>query len=108
MNELASIEDAAGRVHAVYDVILPGLAARYQQYLQNSDSLLDEPSFRVIEGILGDYARMWRESDEVRADFGGTLESDPDRAKQWCRQERTIHDFVVHGSCSTVERESAG
>src|SRR5258708_20015608 len=88
MNELASVEDTAGRVHAVYDVILPGLAARYQQYLQNSDSLLDEPSFRVIEGILGDYARMRREREEVRAHLGETLASDPDRAQQWSRQER--------------------
>jgi hypothetical protein len=106
MNELASVEDTAGRVHAVYDVILPGLAARYQQYLQNSDSLLDEPSFRVIEGILGDYARMRRESEEVRAELGDTLVSDPDRAQQWCQQESVISHIVVHGSGSTLAREA--
>jgi hypothetical protein len=104
MNELASVEDTPGRVQAVYDVILPGLAARYLQYLQNSDSLLDEPSFRVIEGILGNYARMRRESEEVRADLGETLVCDPDRAQLWSRQESAITHIVVHGSGSTLAR----
>jgi hypothetical protein len=102
INELASVEDTGGRVQAVYDVILPGLGARYQHYLQNSDSLLDEPSFRVIERILGDYARMRRECEEVRADLGETLVCDPDRAQRWSRQESAITHFVVHGSGSTL------
>lgn len=104
MNELASVEDTTGRLQAVYDVILPGLAARYQQYLQNSDSLLDEPSFRVIEGILNDYARMQKESEEVRAELRETLVFDPERAQRWFRQESAITDFVVHGSGSTLAR----
>jgi hypothetical protein len=67
---------------------------------------LDEPSFRVIEGILGDYARMRRESEEVRAELGDTLVSDPDRAQQWCQQESVISHIVVHGSGSTLAREA--
>jgi hypothetical protein len=106
MNELASIEDTTGRIQAVYDVILPGLAARYRQYLQNSDSLLDEPSFRVIEGALNDYARMRRESEEVRAELGETLVFDPDRTQRWSRQERAITHVVAHGSGSTLAREA--
>jgi hypothetical protein len=105
MHELASVEDTAGRIQAVYDTVLPGLTARYQQYLQNSDSLLDEPSFRVIEGILGDYARMRRESEEVRSELGGTLVFDPDRAQRWSRQESAISEIVPHGSGSTLARE---
>jgi hypothetical protein len=106
MNELAAVEDTTGRIQAVYDVILPGLTARYQQYLQNSDSLLDEPSFRVIEGILSDYARMRKESEEVRAELREALVFDPERAHRWSRQERAINDFVVHGSGATLAREA--
>lgn len=106
MNELASVEDTTGRIQAVYDVILPGLTARYQQYLQNSDSLLDEPSFRVIEGILSDYARMRKESEEVRAELGEALVFDAERAQRWSRQESAIIDFVLHGSGSTLAREA--
>jgi hypothetical protein len=105
MKELASVEDTTGRIQAVYDVILPGLAARYQQYLRNSDSLLDEPSFRVIEGILRDYARMRRECEEVRAELGKDLVTDPDRVRRWSQEENVIAHIVVHGTGSTLARE---
>jgi hypothetical protein len=106
MNELAAVEDTPGRLQAVYEVILPGLTSRYQQYLRDSDSLLDEPSFRVIEGILNDYARMRKESEQVRAELRETLEFDPERAEQWSRQETAINDFVVQGNGSTLAREA--
>ena len=105
IEELSSVEDTTGRMQLVYDVILPGFAVRYQQYLQNSDSLLDEPSFRVIEGILRDYARMRRESEELRAELSETLVFDPDRAERWSRQESAIANIVRHGSGSTLARE---
>jgi len=106
MNELAAVEDTTGRLQAVYDVILPGLAARYQQYLQNSDSLLDEPSFRVVEGILNDYARMRKECEEVRAELRETLVFDSERAQRWSLQESTITDFVMQGTGPTLAREA--
>jgi hypothetical protein len=102
MKKLASVEDTPGRIQAVYDVILPGLAARYEQYLRNSDSLLDEPSFRVIEGILRDYSRMRRESEETRTELSENLVFDPSRAQEWSLQERAIGDFVVHGSGASL------
>jgi hypothetical protein len=105
MNELAAVEDTPGRIQAIYDVILPGLTARYQRYLRNSDSLLDEPSFRVIEGIVQDYARMQDECEEVRAELRDTLVFDSTRALRWSQQESTIDDFVVQGTGSTLARE---
>lgn len=105
MQELSSAEDTTGRIQVVYDTILPGFAARYQQYLENSDSLLDEPSFRVIEGILSDYARMRRESEEVRSELRETLVFDSDRAQRWSRQESAIAEIVSHGSGYTLARE---
>jgi hypothetical protein len=106
MNELAAVEDTPGRLQAVYDVILPGLTVRYQQYLENSDPLLDEPSFRVIEGILTDYTRMRKENQEVRAELRETLVFDPGRAQQWSRRESAIRNFVLQGSGSTLAREA--
>jgi hypothetical protein len=106
IKELALVEDTSGRIEAVYDVILPGLAGRYKQYLQNSDSLLDEPSFRVIEGILSNHARMQRESKEVRTELKETLMFDPDRAQRWSLQESAITNIVVHGSGPTLAREA--
>jgi hypothetical protein len=106
MKELAAVEDTTGRIQAIYDVFLPGIATRYQNYLQNSDSLFDEPSFRVIEGILNDYARMRRECEEVKVELGKALETDAGRVQQWSREESVIAQFVVHGSGSTLAREA--
>jgi hypothetical protein len=105
MIELAAVEDTPGRLQAAYDVILPGLTVRYQNYLRNSDALLDEPSFRVIEGILADYARMQKESEEVRSDLRETLVFDPGRAQRWSLRESAIGDFVLQGNGSTLARE---
>jgi hypothetical protein len=105
LQDLASVEDTTGRLQAAYDVILPGFAARYQHYLDNSDSLLDEPSYRVIGGILGDYARMRRERDQVLSELGDSLIFDQNRARSWSQQENVIHPFVPHGIGSTLARE---
>jgi hypothetical protein len=103
MKELASIEDTPGRIQAIYDVIVPGFISRYEHYLRNSDSLLDEPSFRVIEGILNSYSRMRREREEVCEELKGTLAFDLARgAKEWSRRESSISDIVAHGSGSTL------
>lgn len=102
MKELASVEDTPGRIQAIYDVILPGFASRYAQYLQNSDSLLDEPTFRVVEGVLNDYARMRKEREEVCEELKGTLIFDSARGQECSRQESAFNDIVVHGTGSTL------
>jgi hypothetical protein len=102
MKELAAVEDTTGRIQAVYDVLLPALAARCRYYFENSDSLLDEPSFRVIENALNDYARMQLERQEVCAELKETLTFDSARAGKWSREESAIREFVAHGIGSTL------
>ena len=102
MKELASMDDTSGRIQAIYDVILPGLAARCEHYLRNSDSLLDAPSFQVVERCLDDYTRMRREREELCEELKGTLAFDFDRSRDWSRQERAISEIVAHGSGATL------
>jgi hypothetical protein len=97
MKDLASIEDTSGRIQAVYDVILPGFATRCQHYLRNSDSLLDAPSFQVVEACLDGYTRMRREREELCGELKGTLAFDSDRSREWSRQESAVSDIVAHG-----------
>jgi len=106
MLDLASVEDTMGRIHAVYDVFLPGVERRYREYLGNSDSLLDEPSFRVIERILDDYTRMCKESNQLRGELKDTLRPDAARAQEWSRRESAISHIVRHGSGVTLAREA--
>ena len=100
--EIASVEDTPGRIQAIYDVLLPALTVRYQQYLNGSDSLLDEPSFRVLHGILSDYARMRQESDALRDELKETLVFNPSRGEEWRRREAEIREIVPQGSGVTL------
>ena len=102
MNEIASVEDTPGRIQAIYDALLPALTARYQEYVKGSDSLLDEPSFRVIHQILSDYARMRQESDALREELKETLVFDHTRAEEWRRKEAEIRAIVPRGSGTTL------
>src|SRR5215471_3501286 len=69
LDDLAAAEGAARRIAAFYDVVLPGLAARYRRYLAQTDALMDAPTVRVIERILETGVRMAREANELRAEM---------------------------------------
>ena len=68
---MALIEDAARtkptaeRLAALYDVIIPGLIARYRAYLSETDSLLDAPSGVIIERIIATHDRQIRDAADV-------------------------------------------
>src|SRR5215467_1323448 len=66
LDTFAAAEGAAQRIAAFYDVMLPGLAARYQRYLAQTDKLMDATTVRVMERILETGARMMREANELR------------------------------------------
>ena len=58
---LAEVRAVAGtgeRIAALYDVMLPGLADRYRDYLGRTDALMDAPTVRILERMLADVARM--------------------------------------------------
>jgi hypothetical protein len=102
MKELAAVEDTSGRLQAIYDVLLPAFTARYQEYLNGSDSLLDEPSYRVIDGILNTYPRMRQENEALREELKETLAFDAGRAEYWRRKEAAIADIVSRGTGATL------
>ena len=62
---LAAGESTAARIAAVYDVLLPALARRHQDYLAHTDTLMDEPTVRILERWQVDAARMVRERAEL-------------------------------------------
>ena len=58
LSQLTEIGPTADRLAAFYDVALPALFRRYQQYLDATDHLLDAPSVKVVRRILGDIEEM--------------------------------------------------
>jgi hypothetical protein len=64
--EIAEIEETPRRLAAVYDVMLPGLRARYQDYLDRTDQLSDGPSVRILDRYLVDTQRMLDAGNALR------------------------------------------
>jgi hypothetical protein len=64
LETMASATGTLERVTGFYDAILPDVESRYRQYLAETDALNDEPTVRILERILFDFARL--RADRVR------------------------------------------
>ena len=58
VTELTKTIPTPQRLAAMYDVFLPGLAARYRRYIDETDTLSDAPTVRILERHLIDTERM--------------------------------------------------
>jgi hypothetical protein len=103
---LRGLQNTGDRIFAFYDVVVPAVVERYQGYLNRTDTLLDEPSVRVIERILDGYARVQRE----RVQFYGEFETQPRHDRQieneWKQHLEAITEFVPHGADGALARAS--
>ena len=106
LDALAALTDTAERAEAFYDGFLPDLEARYRDYLAGTNRLQDEPTVRVIERVLDDFARMredYRHFREQRSDLRP-------QAKDWKDRLATIangpEEFVAFRATppQTLER----
>ena len=63
------------KLSLLYEVILPGLIRRYEQYLQDTDQLLDGPSALIIQRIINDLQRQIGEGSRLRTQLGAASTS---------------------------------
>jgi hypothetical protein len=104
LGDVAAVTGASRRIAVLYDVVLPGLAARYRRYLQRTDSLMDAPSVRVIEGILGASERMVREANKLRAELPSLKFDDQSWLQQLAAREESVRDIVADDSAAETRR----
>jgi hypothetical protein len=74
---------------------LPGLAKRYDHYLQTADAILDEPSVRIIERISADILRMRAQSRELIGELQLFRCTNSDRALEFGRREAMVAALVA-------------
>jgi hypothetical protein len=96
LEEFASTVTTPQKIHGFYDVVLPSLAARYQVYLDSTDRLLDEPTVRVVERVLGEFSRMRSESRALRDELPQLCLDDKDWPAQLAKRETAEADIVAH------------
>lgn len=87
--------DTARRLGSFYDVLLPGLAGRYQAYLEQTDALMDAPTVRILEQMQDVQARMMNQCRELRADLPALGQVDGDWLNALRERETRISSIVA-------------
>ena len=85
----------ADRIALLYQGLLPGLAKRYDHYLQTADAILDEPSVRIIERISADILRMLAQSRELIGELQQFRCTNTDRARDFGSREAMVAALVA-------------
>lgn len=102
LEDFAKTTSTVDKVQGFYEVVLPGLAARYQTYLNQTDRLLDEPTVRVVERILGEFERMQADRLSLLKDLPKLCVADPASVSQKAQLEAAVADVVVHQPVTAV------
>ena len=102
LEEFARTETTSQRIHGFYYVMVPGLAARYQNYLELTDRLQDEPTVRVAERILDEFKRMIGESEALRKELPQLRLTDKDWPARLAKREASEPNFVARRSSAAV------
>jgi hypothetical protein len=76
--DVAALGPTPQRLAAIYDVVLPALAARQRRYLDRTDRLIDAPTVRILERYLTDAARMIEAGHALRRELPALQLNDPD------------------------------
>lgn len=93
--QVRSEKDTARRLAALYDVVLPGLARRYRDYLGRTDALMDQPTVRIVEQQLAVLDKMATQCRALRAEFPALAQADRAGAEALAKREAAIGDLVA-------------
>jgi len=69
LKEAGAARSTADRISALYDGVLPGLIARYRDYVAGTDKILDEPTIVIVERIVQELERQRAEASELKAEL---------------------------------------
>jgi hypothetical protein len=93
LTEAAQAESTSERIATLYDGVLPGLTARYRDYLAATDPILDEPSVVIIERIVRELDRQRGEAAALQRE----LKLGAGAAPAMAARERAISNIVAEG-----------
>lgn len=76
LRTVADAEATGERLDGFYGGLVPVLLTRYDDYLRQTDRLMDEPTVRVVERAMTDLRRMRQEREQLRSDWPNLGASD--------------------------------
>jgi hypothetical protein len=95
LTEVAGTKETSKRISAFYDCLLPGLERRLRQYLHQVDTLLDGPTVRILERIMGDMARMTTDCRTLLDEVPAVKLADRKWLDSLQQREAGVRDLVV-------------
>ena len=102
INGLAKVTDTAQRLGCFYAGALPALSARYRRYLDRTDSLLDEPTVRILEHIGREQLRMIAEFQALLGQLPDLVLEDREPIETFLAREVAIEHYVAPGAEGTA------
>lgn len=102
LEDFAKTTATSEKIHGFYEVMLPGLAARYRAYLDQTDRLLDEPTVRIVERILEEFSRMQNESQRLKDELPRLPPVDQAWLSRLARREAAEANIVVDRSLAAT------
>jgi len=87
---VAAIGPTSQRLAAMYDVLLPALAARQRRYIEQTDKLVDAPTVRILERYLADNTRMIDSAQALRHELPALQLTDPQWAAALRKREASL------------------
>ncbi len=96
LTEVARTTDTSKRIAAFYDCLLPGLEQRFRRYIERVDTLLDGPTVRILERIMGDMARMTADCRALLEEVPAVKLKDHKWLDALRQREAGLGDIIVH------------
>jgi len=93
LDTFAGTDLTGQRLDGFFEVMLPDVEARYRRYLESTDYLMDEPTVRILERTLIDYARMKKDREALRQERPD-LPADPAWRDRLSALAKAASDFV--------------
>ena len=97
--DVAALGSTAERVGVYHGVVCAAMTRQYRSYIETTDSLMDEPTVRILENALRDYERMSAERERL----AGALPAAARLAEWRARSEALVH-IVAHGEADRRAR----
>jgi hypothetical protein len=69
LKEVVKTTTTADRTAAFYDGVVPGIIARFKQYIAASDPILDEPSIVILQRNITDLERQRVDAAELQREL---------------------------------------
>ena len=91
LKDVVKAATTADRTASLYDGVIPGVIARFKQYIAATDPILDEPSIVILQRNIGELERQRIDAAELQRE----LKLSSSASAAIAARERSFADIVA-------------